>query len=258
MRARNVENSHQWIFLWGMLFQHAILWGLKVFHSVAVVETIVRISERSIGPMVAFIMTMVCPFARGDLSPASFSGTPVDSWKYSQLLNAGHGQSTTYYATTYAEYENAALQGYITYNHDTPADSFYGDAYDSIQVFGTYLESKQNQQLTIHFGGDDGSSLFVNGQFVGGGGFGATTYYTLDLHAGVPMLIDLVGYNGPGNWVFGIYAPNEVLLNDVPGLSLNADGQFQAVPEPSALLTASLGVFAFIAYGWSRSRRLAH
>ena len=197
-------------------------------------------------------LALVVPSAAAGLVPDSFTNTPVNSWGYSELTNAGHGQSTTYFATTYAEYDTAVFQGFVTYNHGTPHTSFYGDDFDSIQVFSAFLTSQQSETLTIAFGGDDGSSRLVNHQFVGGGGFGATTIYNLSLQAGVATEIDLVGYNGPGNWVFGIGLQDGTLLEDVPGLSLYGNGPFTSVPEPSSFMIAVAGAIASLAYRCSR------
>jgi hypothetical protein len=117
---------------------------------------------------------------------------------------------------------------------------FFGSGVDSIQVFSTNLTSKENRTLSLAFGGDDGTSLFVDRQFVGGGGFGATTRFDLNLVAAVPTRIDFVGYNGPVNWQFSISAADGRLLNDIPGVALNS------APEPSIIFLAVMSLAVMI------------
>ena len=192
---------------------------------------------------------------KAGLTPPSFTGTPIDSWGYFQLLNAGHGQSTTYFPTTVGEYQNAVFQGFVTYNHSgTPPSDWYGQAFDSIQVFSTYLLPDHNITLTLQEGADDGHSLFVNRQFVGGGGFGTAVNYTLSLSAGVPTLLEVVGYNGPGPWEFDVRVqPTGEVLNDVPGLSLYANSTLSSIPEPSSLLLGGLSGAILLVYWLCRT-----
>jgi hypothetical protein len=191
------------------------------------------------GLAAAGLLLLLVSSAKAGLTPPSFTNTPENSWRYSELLDAGHGQSTTYFPTTYGEYQNAVFQGYVTYNHGVPPSDWYGQGFDTIQVFSTYLLSHQDLTLPLIEGADDGHSLFVNHQFVGGGGFGSTVMYTLSLSADVPRLFEVVGYNGPGPWEFDVAVQaNGDVLNNVPGLRINADGQF--VPEPSSLIVMVL------------------
>lgn len=193
------------------------------------------------------------------LIPGSFTGTPVGSWNYYEQLNAGHGSSTDYYATTAAEYQSVVFQGYVTYNAGSPPSLGYwfGQGFDSFQVFSTYIQSDTNMTLPVLLGGDDGHSLFVNHVFVGGGGYGDNGVpYTLNLQAAVPVFIEIVGYNGPGPWAFSLRTdgPNGTILDEVPGLTLNANGSFSAVPEPSSvILWAVIGLCS----AWRCSRRKA-
>jgi hypothetical protein len=171
------------------------------------------------------------------LLPGSFTATPENSWAYYELSNVGHGQSTTYFATTAVEFQAAIFQGYVTYNMGSPPSYWQGNGFDSIQVFSTFVQSSTAITLPLIVGGDDGHSLFINGVFVGGGGFGANVTHNLALQPEVPVLVQLVGYNGPGDFSFSIrVTPSDTLLDDVPGLKLNADGVFATVPEPTSAL----------------------
>ena len=170
-----------------------------------------------------------------------FTGSPEGSWSWSTLLNAGHGESTSFYPTARSQFENALFQDYVTYDPrgDDPDRGirphwFAGQGFDTMQVFRTYVYSPTDMTLPVRVGGDDGHSLFANGLFVGGGGYGANVDYALSLRANVPTELELVGYNGPGGWVFGIgLASGDHIsgpIDDVPDLRINADGQFATVP----------------------------
>jgi hypothetical protein len=147
----------------------------------------------------------------------------------------------------------------VTYNIGSPPSYFYGDGFDTIQVFQTYVQSAADLDLAIIVGGDDGHSLFVDQAFVGGGGYGdAGVKYTLHLQANILVLVDLVGYNGPGNWVFSIRQQDtDNLIDEVSGVRISADGTFGTVPEPASLcIWGGIGICGLVA-GWRRRRSQA-
>lgn len=197
------------------------------------------------------------------LAGVVLTGTPAESWSYSEMNNAGHGIDTSFYPTSTSEFQNASFQGYVTYDPaiSKPGDGsvphyFYGPSGDdTYQIFTTYIESQSNLTLTIRFDGDDGHSLFVNDVFETGGGFGVALDETLSLQAGVPVKITLAGHNGPGPWAFGIGLPLSTAnisgpLDAVSGLQMNANGDFSTVPEPSSMLL--FGTAAFVLVGIRR------
>lgn len=156
-----------------------------------------------------------------------FTDTPEGSWSYSELLNAGQGESTTYFPTTVAEFAAATFQGYVTYDPAVSGLGWTGSAVDSIQVFTTFATSSSDITIPVVLGGDDGHSLFVDGVFIGGGGFSVPVYADLVLTATVPRRIDLVGHNGPGNWVWGFGerdSNGDILrtIDEVPGVQIHA------------------------------------
>ena len=190
-----------------------------------------------------------------------YTSSPVGSWSYSYGTNAGHGYSSTYYPTSTAEYQTATFQGYISYNQ-TNADGsayfgpIYDDPGDTFHIFTTYVTSTATQIIGITIAGDDGHSLFVNDEFVEGGGFGSILTYDLMLNAGVSTELQLAGYNGPGGWVFGITAPDSYR-----GVTINAtvpvpEPSTVPVPEPSTLTLFAIGAVGLLGYGWRR-RKLA-
>lgn len=152
----------------------------------------------------AFVAFSPSPAIAGIINSDAFTGTAVDSWRYSELVNAGHGESITYFPTSQSEFSSAVFQGYVTYDPTVgiPPHGWTGPGFDSLQIFTTHVLSTTDQDITVRFGGDDGHSLFVDGSFVGGGGFGTTIDFNLSLAAGISREIQLAGYNGPGNCVW--------------------------------------------------------
>ena len=103
----------------------------------------------------------------------TYTNSPDQSWAYSQLIESNPNDST-YYPTTTNEYGLATFEGYVTYEDgggsgplivDESGDTGY-------QVVTTWVMSASNQTINLVFNGDDGHSLFIDGQFVGGAGFG--------------------------------------------------------------------------------------
>jgi hypothetical protein len=192
------------------------------------------------------------------LVPTSFTGTPQGSWSYSEQANAGHGQSISYFPTTSAEFQGAVFQGFVTYNAGTPASYWFGQGFDSFQIFSTSVQSPVAMTLPLILGGDDGHSLFINGQFVGGGGFGDNgVSFDLTLQPGVPVQIVIAGYNGPGPFAFDLgLRPNfDPVLENVPGLLLNANGIFPAItaPEPMSVLLWTIAAAAATAIAFRKN-----
>ncbi len=192
--------------------------------------------------------------------PGVFTGTPVESWSYSTLSNAGHGQSTTYYPTSTSDFASAVFQGYVRYDPEmVPSVGWQGSGdQDSFQVFTTYVLSTTTQTIPIQIDGDDGHSLFVNGSFVAGAGFAVIANYSLSLTANILVELTLVDYNGPGSWNVGIWQTNpyQAPFDDtIPGIQINADGVF-ATPEASSLvLLMTGGLTAFSGITVRRFRR---
>jgi hypothetical protein len=112
------------------------------------------------------------------------------------------------------------------------------------QVITTWLLSATNRSLNLVFGGDDGHSLFVDGQFAGGAGYGPFVSNTISLRANVPRKLELVIYNSIGGWLayIGLAPWTDLgehnwtnLLNNVPGLHQNAEGFRPALRWSSGL-----------------------
>jgi hypothetical protein len=208
------------------------------------------------------IWSILCgvSYASPITDPGVFTGTPVESWSYSTLSNAGHGQSTTYYPTSTSAFASAVSQGYVRYDPEmVPAVGWQGSGdQDSFQVFNTYVLSTMTQTIPIQIDGDDGHSLFVNGSFVTGGGFAVIANYSLSLTANIPVELTLVDYNGPGGWNVGIWQTQPVYQapfdNTIPGIEINANDVF-STPEPTSITLLLSGFLAIGGFRLVRRRR---
>lgn len=182
------------------------------------------------------------------------TGTPEDSWAYAVLSPAGQSITITYFPVSRSDFAAAVFQGYATYEPGSQSFST-GGAVDTMHVFTTFLYTPTDMSIAVRMDGDDGHSLFVDDAFVGGGAFGVMVNYTLSLQGGVARKLELAGYNAGGPSVFRIGLPDSSNpagfvgpINTVPGLSLNADGDFSAVPEPTTLaIWGTLGGLGLIA-----------
>src|SRR5262249_761286 len=110
----------------------------------------------------------------------------------------------------------------------TPPNGAWGGAdfnsdEDTVFVFSTMVQSTSPVTIPLIWGGDDGSSVFLNGHFMGGGGFSVGTAFDLTVGPGAPIKLDLVGYNGPGPWVFSLLRRDtQGPLTSTPGVTVDA------------------------------------
>lgn len=209
-----------------------------------------------------FHLTCLATSHAGIISASSlFTANPHNAWAYSESPSGQPPSSSiSYFPTATEDFAAAVFQGFVTTDPDLKisvgGDSWTGSGFESFQIFSTYIRSSSDQLLSIGIVGDDGHSLFVDHVFRSGAGFGGLAKYDLQLEAGVVHKITLAGYNGPGNWVFGIGVPIAPLpnnnpqlmasLGDMAGIEFNAVGfGTQTVPEPSShCAMAILGVAA--------------
>jgi hypothetical protein len=186
-----------------------------------------------------FALAVIVSPAKADWILSTYgSGTPKDSWAYSKLVGAGHGNSS-FYQPLRADWAGAVFQGYV-HSDPTGAWNTIGAGThdeDTIYVFKTYAISNRNQTIGLHFDGDDGHSLYVNNVLIGGGGFGAKVDFNLFLKAGVPVKIEMGDYNGPGPMGVELQGQIDGLkIESTPGVSINA------TPEPTSFALFVVGL----------------
>jgi hypothetical protein len=75
----------------------------------------------------------------------------------------------------------------------------------------------------------------VNDRFLGGSGFAVDVSIDVKLKGGETTKLELAGHDScPQGWVFLIHVRDELRLpiDCVPGIRLNADGDFSDVEDP--------------------------
>jgi len=128
------------------------------------------------------------------------------------------------------ELAGVTFGGYATYA-DTHPGWFLGTSGSSFRTYETWVLSESTVTLSLGSGGDDGHSIFVDGVFVAGGGYGVDIYPELLLQAGVPRRVLLTSNNAIGGWHVNCKARvggsgDRVPLEDIPGVTIHAEGQF--------------------------------
>ena len=154
--------------------------------------------------LICLLCNLLLTLSIRDATALVFTNTPNKSWRYAELIeNSPNG--TTYFPTSTNEYTAAGFNGFVTEEED----GIYGpliiksSGNAGYQIFTTWAMSPTNKTLNLVFNGDDGHSLFVDGQFMGGGGFGVAVSNSVLFSANVPRKIELADYNSGGGW--GIY-----------------------------------------------------
>lgn len=188
--------------------------------------------------------------------PIVFTPQTKDAWQFSFDANAP--VRDTLYTPSISDASNAVFQGYVIESPSNPGWGHappYSPAVSSFEVFKTFVVSDIDQTVALSLQGDDGHSLYINGVSVGGGGYGSIIDYNLSLTAGVPVSIEMVGYNSIGGWSYALtFEDNGQLLpiSELPNLRMDAEGVF--VPEASSTVLLGVAGGAAVALACLRNR----
>ena len=167
------------------------------------------------------------------------TNAPEGAWRYS--YKGQLSGSTTWYASNTNELAGLTSGGYVTY--ETPG-WFHGSSGLQLRTYETWVVAEADVTLSCGSGGDDGHSVFIDGVFIVGGGYGVNVYFDLVLQAGVPRRLLLASNNALGSWHVnckgrigdvGDNAP----LEDLPWIRIHADGEFDGAT--TAFLVADSG-----------------
>ena len=181
------------------------------------------------------------------LSAVTIVSVPEGAWSYSTLsTNVG---GINYYPTQESEFSSASFVSYVTYAF--PAKGWFawqGPAPDGFHVFTAWVTSNQNRTISFVNGGDDGHSVFIDGNFLGGAGFGVNVTGDISFAAGVTRRLTLVTHNsgGESHAAFFTNPSADRVLEDTLGISISA------IPEPTSFMMLLL----FVPFFASRSLAL--
>ena len=152
-----------------------------------------------------------------------------DAWAYYRFIDPSGNFDPSYVPRPVDYRGQTVFMGYVV----TPEDGAWGGASftccaSTYYIFRTTLRAKRDLVIPIVLTGDDGHSLLVNGNFVGGGGFGEVVRHNLVLPANRRVSIEVAGFNASGPYVFELrHADTGQGLAQVEGVRLRA-------PKPSA------------------------
>ncbi len=88
------------------------------------------------------------------------------------------------------------LKGYVTggcgpwheYHNDSWGINNHGDSYTTVHAFETYIISSVDKEIYFDMWGDDGYSVFINDEFLGGGTYWDTPLFTRPILLCKPIL----------------------------------------------------------------------
>jgi hypothetical protein len=185
------------------------------------------------------------------ISPSIATSNPFGAWTLLERVGVGRGNSI-FYVPVASDYVGATVEGLVVKPElgwssgeisSTPDE-------DTIRVFTTYASSSVAINIPLSFGGDDGTSLYVDGVFAGGGGFDVQTTVNLSLLPGTFVRLDLAVYNGPGVFVVNVRRQGDnVAIENIPNVFITAD---TLVPEPGLMGVVGLGLMMLRSRGKTR------
>jgi hypothetical protein len=205
----------------------------------------------SIGLIAAEFVGMVQAASISSETIQTVPATTENMWSYSMVDSYSGVTSHDWYATSISQLAGGSHLGYVEGSANySDRDYFRGPSgFQSLHVFDTYIMSTFDQSLTLYIDGDDGHSLFIDGSFVGGGGFNANVRPTINLLANTAYHLTLAGANYGGPYVLHIgldVGTNNMYggtIDSVAGIVMNADiNDLTPVPVPASMFLFSAGI----------------
>lgn len=162
------------------------------------------------------------------------------TWKYSWKVSPQ--KSTQWYVSCAEDLTHFKNDGYATYSKEYPG-WFVGHSGLLLRMYETWVFSSSDVTLSLLSGGDDGHSVFIDGVYVNGDGFGVDVQPDLILKAGVPRHLRLISYNAIGQWHVNCRAKRAdgeyVPLEQIPGISICAETP-STPQQPSSMTLSSI------------------
>jgi hypothetical protein len=181
-----------------------------------------------------FVITGIISVVLGslqNLQAMTVAAVPEGAWSYSTLSTVVGG--INYFPTQESDFSSASFVNYVSY--EFPGSGWFvqkPSAPGGFHVFSTWALSDRDQVISFVNGGDDGHSVFIDGIFLGGAGFGVNVSGDISFTAGVPRELTVVTHNSGGEMHANFFTTpaQDRALEDTPGISISA------IPEPSSLL----------------------
>jgi hypothetical protein len=122
----------------------------------------------------------------------------------------------------------------------------YSNLSKTSRVFTTYIRSAIDQTVRFGMGGDDGHSIFIDDNFLIGGGYAVNINSTFDMVANQSYELTTVGNNNYGHFellfaIAGGYDDSTGLyswsgpVSNAQNISMDAAGIFAPLPVPGAI-----------------------
>lgn len=158
------------------------------------------------------------------------------------------------------------FKGYVTGSYgpwnvhrDSWSRNNHGDYNTTVHAFETYIISSVDKKIYFDMGGDDGFSIFINDEFLGGGTYWdssvSTSHFTLQ--ANTQYKLTYFGSNDVSwqfGWWFRMYEADSDWygrISENPDITMNAN----PVPIPGAIWILGSGLLGLVAVRERRQDR---
>lgn len=162
------------------------------------------------------------PTGRGGFGPADYFPTDISELRLGSAWREGAGDT---FFVQYTDPDNGAFS--------------VSSATKGFHLFETWIVSDFDQELLFVNNGNDGHALFMDHNFVLGGGSGVEINDTISLQAGVPCNLFLAAHNTNGGFNTLLLAGGQP-IERVSGITMSA--VLTHIPEPQTCLLALFSI----------------